>query len=132
MRKYLLLTLISLAATFSLRAQSNQLTPAIDTSTNAQTRYIVTGVQNGQYQTFSIQFVKDSVSGTVAGYALIQASIDNSHWKDVNTDTFTFTNTGSQNYLWDLTKNKYLYYRIKVVTTGTQVSTNKGYLWRKE
>jgi hypothetical protein len=88
--------------------------------------------------TVALQLNAIKVSGTVGGYAIIQASIDANYspvqWADVvNTagvkDTLTLAD-GNNFRLWTI-PHKYLHYRIKIVRSGTQVFTAKGYVYGK-
>ncbi len=82
----------------------------------------------------SFQLVLTKVSGTVAGNALVQASNDNINFNTISTDlvadTVTLTN-GSASYLFDCKESKYNYYRLRVITTGTQASTAQAFYYAK-
>jgi hypothetical protein len=82
-------------------------------------------------------------SGTVAGAAILQGSVDNSTWFSVNTDdgiaaasqyqdTATVTN-GTASYWWKVQKDNavYKYYRIRVITSDG-VSTASGVVYAKK
>ena len=97
----------------------------------------------------------DSSGSTVAGYCLLQGSLDGTNWVNVPTwktvryaatasfnlydiDTFTLTNvTTAQTYTWkvtykDIPVHPYLYYRVAVVMTTTKVTATGNYLYRKQ
>jgi len=132
MKKVLSIILVVCIA-FSLKGQvvMTQTDPAGSVSTvntNADTSYHKVDLYG---QTFNYHFLLVTVagtktSGTVAGTAIIQGSLDNSRWFTI-TDT---TGTGSQSLSdgdndkkWELVDTKYRYYRVRVITTGTQVSS---------
>lgn len=102
-----------------------------DTVTDATTAYY-TGRPLGNAQAvFQLDIKK--VSGTVGGYAIIQASSDTDrapvNFYNISTDTLTLTN-GDNVKIWNVA-NYYPHYRIKLVTTGTQKFTAKGYAFTK-
>jgi len=83
----------------------------------------------------AIQLNVKKVSGTVAGTAVLQACVDANFTPDQYSDvlgapTFTFTNVSDQSYIWSISAN-FLHYRIKIVTTGTQVNAPKGFYYLK-
>jgi len=108
-------------------------TSTLDTATNAGTMYLAGRVTGAG--TAVIQLNVTKVSGTVAGSASIQASIDNStnpaSWFAVpGSDTLTLADA-SQVKAWTVTANA-LHYRVKYTTTGTQKSTPKAYILLKK
>lgn len=104
-----------------------------DTTTNAATTYLTAKVSTPG--TLTVQLSATKVSGTVAGSASLQASIDGANtpgnWFAVpGTDTLTFTD-GNNSKVWTVSSNA-LAYRIRYVTTGTNKTAPKGfYLIRK-
>jgi uncharacterized membrane protein len=91
-----------------------------DTATDATTKYVSTGVAFKDM--VGIQVIVTKVSGTVAGTVLLQGTIDGTNYVDVNTDTLTLTNQATNTKVWALSSVPYRIYRVKLTTTGTQVS----------
>lgn len=96
--------------------------------TNADTSYHKTDL-NGPINNFNyitIVLAGTKTSGTVGGTAVLQGSMDNSRWINV-TDTAgkgSQTIANSDNDLvWEILGNRYRYYRVRIYTTGTQVSS---------
>lgn len=89
-----------------------------DTLTNADTVYVtLTGELDGLA---GIQVSITKISGTVAGNAILEGSIDGSAWVTVVADTLTFSNTALQSKVWSLSSNSYKTYRVRCITSGTQ------------
>lgn len=116
-----LIAFIGFIAMFSLAADA-QISSRVkgDTLTNADTVYITTDNQLDGLAGLQATVLK--VGGTVAGHALLQGTIDGIAWVNVNTDTLTLTNVATQSKVWPITANGYKTYRIRYITTGTQVS----------
>ncbi len=121
-----LITLIALAFVFTSATAQKAMT-ASGTLTDATTGY-VTSIIPGGYGNLSIQLIVTKTSGTVAGAAYLQASNDGTNYNDIApTDTLALANVAVNSKLWNVGTTPYLYYRAKIVTTGTQVSTGTGY-----
>jgi hypothetical protein len=140
MKKFLSLILI-VAATFTATNLNAQVTmaetdPAGATSTvntNADTSYhtiqLAGQTNNHELLTFIIKGTK--TSGTVAGTVTLWGSNDNSRWFAVYgastaalSDTVTTQNLtdASVDLSFHVNKTRFRYYRIRVITSGTQVS----------
>lgn len=118
MKKFIC-SLILMTFALCVNAQSSsQALAGVDTMTNSETDYL-TIAPVGFYEQVSFQFVGTKLSGTVAGYALLQHSNDGTNYTDVNTDTLTLANTTTNSYVFVLTYNPSYYYRVKIVTSGT-------------
>jgi hypothetical protein len=154
MKNILVVLLLSLCFV-SAKAQT-AMTPATGTVDSSATEYITATVAgNAGYLTIQPVITKVANTGsTVAGYCLLQGSVDGTNfvnvptWKYANynstpsnlfgTDTFTLTNvTTAQTYVWRVTLKEgathpYLYYRIAVVMTTTKVTATGTYLYRKQ
>lgn len=125
---------------------------ATDTLANAGTEYLTTQTNAlntiGKAGKYDISFVITNVSGTTAGTAILQSSLDGSNWshhfKNVGTDGIvcdSLSFSGATNHIWTVpasvatqTTNtgRRLYFRIKVVGTGTQSSIISGKLITEE
>jgi len=95
------------------------------TNTNTDTSYHRSDLagQTNNFANLTIQAVVTKTSGTVAGSAILYASLDNSNWTAIGSDTLTLANQATNFHLWHVTSSLYRYYRITVLTSGTQVSS---------
>jgi hypothetical protein len=133
MKKFLLLTFLGLGLAFAMPqnagAQVYTLAQSGDTVTNAETEYLTISVKQS-YSVLSFQYVAVKLSGTVAGTATLQASLDNSNW--VNLDTLTNTDVATQTFFSFVTPNKYYYYRFKCTGTDTMAARVYVYMVAKQ
>lgn len=115
-------------------AQSTSV-PAIDTITDAET--VTLAQPNASYfkasdGVFSVGVVITKISGTTAGSAVIEASIDGTNYKGLYgtaADTFTVANTaGAQVHNWFVSGVKPSKIRVRFIGSGTQSTQIKGYL----
>lgn len=127
MKKILLLSFLALGAMFAPKAEAQVYTMAHsgDTVTNAETEYLTLTIKGG-YDIVAIQYVAVKLSGTVAGTATLQGSLDGSNWIDI--DTVTNTNVAAQTFDLSIAPNKWLYYRIACVGTGTMAARVYAYV----
>lgn len=130
---FLIVALLSFTAvhaqTFSnvLPLQSDQTIhkAGLDTATNATAVYqyiTIKGSANG----LTFQAGVNKLTGTPAGGLRLLGSIDNVKWDFVTTatDTLAVTNiTGWQTKTWKLTRNDFIYYKLRYLPSGTQTST---------
>ena len=117
---------------------------AKDTLTNADTAYLYSSGISASYDIMAM-LTQTKISGTVGGTAILQGSFSSGpagYWATVRSDVgsaisgvyqdsvATVTN-GTASYYWILPKAKavYPYYRIRVITSGTQVSAPVGRLF---
>lgn len=123
MKKITLVVLLIMGALFA-NAQT-ALLPATDTLTNAETVDLSLKIPgSNNVLTFQLNAVK--ISGTTAGSAFLQASLDGTNYLTVpGTDTLTLANSNNYKF-WVLDRSNFLYYRIRVVGTGTQSTQLKG------
>lgn len=117
----------------STYAQSTSV-PAIDTITDAET--VTIAQPNASYfkasdGIFSVGVVITKISGTTAGRAVIEASIDNTNYKGLYgtaADTFTVANTsGAQVKNWFISGVKPAKIRVRFIGSGTQSTQIKGF-----
>lgn len=127
MKKFLSVLLIAALAFIApqANAQSSVLVSSTDTLTNADTVYISLPTATGGYYAVGIQAVVSKVSGTVAGTAIIQGSLDGTNYVDIGTDTLTFTNVTTNTKVWAITPSVYQYHRVKFLSSGTVVAVPK-------
>lgn len=134
--KKLLFVLIAIVAAMTAtesKAQLVTMTGSGDSITNTGTKYL-TYALDGNVTASSIQVTFTKTSGTAAGKATIEYSIDGSNYHRVSLDSFNVTNTTTQYKLWTLNvPNSYKYVRIKVVGSGTSRYILGGLMYiRKE
>ncbi len=156
MKRFILFSIAVLCFTFT-KAQVT-MTPS-GTTDSATVKYITTASSiSGTYGTLTIQanLIKNAAVGgaAVAGYAILEGSIDGTNfsavptWKYVTwstyehnmfgTDTLTLTNTtANQTKIWQVTSfaedaHPYLFYRVKIVMTTSSVAGTGRYLLRRK
>jgi hypothetical protein len=122
---------------------SNTVTPVasgkLDTLTNVDTGYVQFTVPNNL--DFTFDFTVTKISGTVAGTALLQGSLDNSTWFTITGNTTycascqgasaTVTNTtGTKHYQWYVphSATNYPFYQVQVISSGTMTASYNGTL----
>lgn len=109
----------------------------LDTLTNTDTGAVRYTFMNNLDVVFDFAVTK--ISGTLAGTALLQGSIDNATWYTITGNTTycascigasaTVTNTtGTKHYQWYVPHSAtvYPYYQVQVVTTGTCSASYTG------
>lgn len=139
MKKYILLMLAFLGfATFGqtaipLKGSSGANS---DTVTNAGTEYL-TIQTTGNASSYGFQFVGTKISGTVGGTVTLQCSVDGVNYVDVDAslttvDSYTNTNVTTNTYITQVSRPSFLWYRFKVVGTGTMVQRIQGYVIGKK
>lgn len=127
--KYLLSVLLLIAVTAftapQINAQASVLVPSTATLTNAQTVYIDLPQATGGYYAVGIQAIVTKVSGTVAGSAIIEGSLDGTNYVTIGSTTLTFADVAVNTIVWAITPSVYQYHRVKFVSSGTVVATPK-------
>lgn len=102
-----------------------------DTVTNTETEYLTLKV-TGAYSIVTVQYVASKLSGTVAGNATLQGSLDGTNYVDAlvseHDSVFTNTNVTTQTKIWFVQPGRYLHYRIKCSGSGTMAARVYGYL----
>jgi len=100
-------------------------TAADDTLVNGDTGYV--SIQVNEFRsiiTFELNVLKNS--GTVAGTAILQGSFDGTNYVQIGSTAYTITDVAAQYANWIVTPSSHIYYRIRVITTGTQSSSPSG------
>lgn len=136
MKKLLLLfALLSFIGLGSVSAQSFDMVGNGVTVTNTATVACSLKVSN-QYTSVTVQAVFAKTSGTLAGTATLQGSIDGLSWETVPTSlvagaasTYTVTDLATQAKSFVITGSPFLYYRLSWTGTGTMVGTLTGYVF---
>lgn len=77
----------------------------------------------GLYEILIITPVVTKVSGTVGGNCILEFSGNGTSWVTAVGDTLALTNVATQFKNFILTKDPYLFYRIRTVGTGTMSAT---------
>lgn len=101
-------------------AQCQRGTVQGDTMTNATSQTLSTDLTLTNLTGIQATVIK--VSGTVAGTAILQGTIDGVGWQAI--DTLTLANVATNTQVFAITPdtNNYRQYRVVFTTTGTQVS----------
>lgn len=118
----------------SLLAQTDPAGATSTVNTNADTSYHTVDLP-GQTNNYSVLgfFIKGTkTSGTVGGAVTLWGSVDNVRWYAVyGASTAAFADTvttktltdGDVDFCFLVDKTRFRYYRVRVITSGTQVST---------
>jgi len=123
---------------FAQRANTvNSLT--LDTITNTETSYITVANFTGDLP-FAVQLLATNLSGTTAGTAVLEGSIDGTSYvpildetnvmKAYPNDTMTIVTTAVTTWL--VLDNKWTHYRINVSSTGTHTTKLTGIEYHKK
>lgn len=100
---------------------------ALDTLTNADTTtYTVTVSGSKSIISFGTNVTR--ISGTVAGTVKLYGSVDGTNYTTYAVDSLALSNS-SVNFLpLKLTSNPYQKYKLTIITSGTQVCSQRTYL----
>jgi len=129
MKKFLLIA-FTIATGFAASAQQ-AVTPSKATMTATDTGYIAIKVP-GFMDVVTLQLNQTKTSGTMAGYATLEGSLDGVNYAVISKDTTVFANKAVNVASWSITPSSYSFYRIASYSTGTNVSAPTGfYLARK-
>lgn len=106
----------------SAKAQS---VSGIDTLTNAGTKNMQTSSNyfNTSEGTWTASLTATKISGTTAGWAVLQASVDGTNFTPLrgnSTDSFALTNVAVQSKNWFISGVKPKLVRVNVIGSGTQ------------
>lgn len=128
------LFIISMFFAFGLSAQHHQtMSGSGDSVENTGTKYL-TQTLNGNLSAVTIMVSFTKASGTVAGKATIEYSIDGVNYFRINTDSLNLTNTATQYKMFIVTPpGNYTHVRVKIVGSGTSKFYPSGtYYYRKQ
>lgn len=120
--KKIIFLLFAFSFALSMEAQTFNFT-GTDTVVNTATVNIDLKVNNS-YESGVYQIVVTKLSGTVAGNAILQASVDGTNY--VNIDTLATTNVATQTKIFTETLVKYPWYRVAYTGTGTMSAIING------
>lgn len=104
--------------------------PTKDTLTNTDTAYLVSSKFPG-YDRAAIQLNIKKFSGTVAGTAILQVSLDGVNYVASGQDTLTTAN-GDNTKIWTVPVSYWPYYRIRVTSSGTNRQIPKALITLKQ
>ncbi len=79
-------------------------------------------------QNICLQAVVTKSTGTVAGTVTVAGSVDGTNYVTFG-DSLYLADQTTNTHLWELTNNKYLYYKMTFTGTGTLVATPVGYVF---
>ena len=127
MRKLIIILSMMVIVTITYAQQGVPKAITVDTVTNANTEYLYTETFSRAWNTLSIQLLCTQLSGTSAGTAVLQASVDGTSWQTITdatgmvkgfvNDTLTVANGAVG--LWMVTNTGFYKYRIKITGSGT-------------
>lgn len=105
-----------------------------DTVTSTAAKYLTAPILNNGFQkVIIVAITATEISGTTAGTATLEASLDGSNWYSASTTAHTLTDVASQTFTWSLSDWGSLYLRVKVVGVSTpNVIISAKLLSRKE
>lgn len=95
------------------------------TVTNAAATFVQKEI-TGACRSVSVQFVLTKVSGTIAGKATIQGSLDGTNY--TNVDSLTLTDVTTNTLITEFSTCPYRFYKVLVVGSGTMAGTLNGYI----
>lgn len=129
MKKILFLLIAALSLGFVSHAQAaGSFSQTASNATGAITNTSVdtmTYTLSRSYRLVSVQTIVTKASGTMAGWSVLDYSVDGTNWK-VGTDTLTLANATTNTTVWDKqTAAKYLRIRTGGATTVTGTVTGK-------
>ncbi|MGE7777375.1 hypothetical protein ACQKLP_21835 [Chitinophaga sp. NPDC101104] len=124
MKRFLFLVTLMLGFVLGSQAQTSMLSQyskALDTVVNTGTKYLnLPTPLNGYYKTAEISVTYAKISGTVAGTAALEYSIDGTNYYTLTANAaFTATDVASQTFGWSLKDVGFRYIRVKFTGTGT-------------
>lgn len=136
-----ILILTGLMAMTSVTANAqNTMTATKNLHTNADTSTHTLKVVGGM-DIVTIQVFGVKTSGTPAGTVVLRGSLDGTNYVNLDTlnglnyqvGSYTITNTtGTQTNAWTLDKSRYVWYQLRIITSGTQVSSWSAKLLNRE
>jgi hypothetical protein len=123
-----LLTLTATKADAQVQSFKSQYGNVLDTVTNTTAKvFSLTSPINGYQKVVTIQFLATEISGTTAGSAQVQASMDNTNWYNIGT-AFTLTDVATQTTSFTFNDWGHLYVRLLVTPTGTMSDQIKAWI----
>lgn len=118
---------VSKAQVYDMLATTGNATDTVNnTSTETLTKQI-----NGSYDNVTVQVTITKISGTVAGTAILQASLDGVAYKTLcygpavvdSIPARTNVNVTTNSWTWPVGESKYIYYRVSITGSGTMSAT---------
>lgn len=124
MKKFILL-LFAFAAFATATTAQTVMTGSGDSVVNAATKFLKSGKQGG-IASVSFQVIVTKGTGTVAGFATLEGSLNDTNYVAISTDSLLLTDAATNTYIWTKTTSGYLYYRIKITGSGTMKAYLRG------
>jgi hypothetical protein len=137
MKKYFILAAVMLFAVAATAQTYTLLSPygnATDSVSNSATNYLYKQIP-GPAEVITIQLTITKLSGTGAGTATLWASLDgvtyvrlretgyHSTTTSTNSDSLAIKNVTTQSIAWSVKPSTYLYYKVSVTGSGTELLT---------
>ena len=132
MKKLLFLTIALFLLAFAGHSQVvSTMSRSLDTisNTTAQNAYLQVA---SNPQKVAVQIVVTKRTGTIAGKAELQGTLDGTNYKRIATDTLFLTNQTTNHYIWVVTNPVYISYRVLITGSGTMSASFLGYLYKKD
>lgn len=124
-----IISILSLCFIFAFANESKAQTQSMTATTYTviDTGTINLGLKlNESWDIVTVQYKGVKVSGTVAGTATLQGSVDGTNFSTIDArmfrdslNAYTNTNVATNTKIFVLNKSPYLYYRVAVVGSGT-------------
>lgn len=132
MKKILFALLI--LTTFASKAQVLTFTPGGDTIRGGSTINIMTAVIPGSWGSVTVQPVFLKFSGTPAGTAFLQGSLNGQDYNTIGADSIHIGNVSTtQSTFWTFSTTQFPYYRIKTTSgAGTMKVVERCYIMYKD
>lgn len=130
--KKLFLILFVLCSSMLMAQTNNGIVSFVaDTTTNAETEYLVLSSPTPITKNYALSLtaVSNNESGTATVTSMPQGSFDNTTFFDLQSSADTINNAGTAvNKIYEYSNTHWRYYRIKLVSTGTGVTSFSGKL----
>jgi len=118
---FFLLFGIGATASAQLQDLKSEYSLTSDTLTNTGTTFLSSQrIVKEDATTTAVQINFTKLSGTAAGTATLQGSLDNVTFATIDTTTFTVANVTTQSKVWTMVGSPVIYYRVSVVGSGIQ------------
>ncbi len=98
----------------------------LDTVTNTGVVTMTSKQVGGPAYVTTVSQTFTKLTGTVAGTAVLQGSINGVDFESASSTSYTVTDVASQSTSWTLTGKPYLYFRVQTTGSGTSTYTVKG------
>lgn len=131
MKRFIFIAFFFIGIAATAFAQTNlvsQYSLPLDTVANTATKYLtVSTALNSFYKTTEVALTYTKISGTVAGTATLEYSLDGTNYYSLKRDSiYTATDVTSQTFGWSIKDVAVKYIRVKVTGVGTMSAQVKA------